>query len=87
MEELDPTQYFEARNAMLTEARKQGVDVYPHKFHVSSSIPEFVNKYKDLELGIHLENVEVSVAGIRLSMSFFGQTCNVRVFFLYCRCT
>ena len=35
---------------------------YPHKFHVSMSLTEFIEKYRDVELGSWQEDV-VSVAG------------------------
>lgn len=36
---------------------------YPHKFHVSMSLPDFVAKYNSLEAGQQLTDVTVSVAG------------------------
>lgn len=38
-------------------------DPYPHKFHVSMSIPEFIAKYSHLERGQQLQETEVAVAG------------------------
>jgi len=39
------------------------VTVYPHKFHTTISIPEFVTKYSSVEDGARVESVTVSVAG------------------------
>lgn len=36
---------------------------YPHKFHVSTSLEDFVSKYKDLKDGEIVESVKLSVAG------------------------
>jgi lysyl-tRNA synthetase class II len=48
---------------MLKEAVQEGVDVYPHKFHVTMTIQEFVETYKTLQSGEHLETTTVSLAG------------------------
>lgn len=62
-EELDPTAYFANREKMLADLEKEGVNPYPHKFHVSSSLPEFHAKYANVEAGSHNEAEVVSVAG------------------------
>jgi lysyl-tRNA synthetase class 2 len=43
---------------------EHGDNPYPHKFHVSIAIPEFVAKYTSLEQNQALETEIVSVAGI-----------------------
>lgn len=63
-EELDPTAYFANREKMLVELEKSGVNPYPHKFHVSTSLPEFHAQFGErVTPGSHLEDVAVSVAG------------------------
>ncbi|KAE9464246.1 hypothetical protein C3L33_03846, partial [Rhododendron williamsianum] len=62
-EEMDPTQYFENRVKTLGALKSAGINPYPHKFHVSMSIPEYIEKYKGLPNGEQLEDVEVSLAG------------------------
>ncbi|RLN86904.1 hypothetical protein BBJ28_00026114, partial [Nothophytophthora sp. Chile5] len=62
-EELDPTAYFANREKMLVELEQQGVNPYPHKFHVDTSLPEFHAQYSALDAGNHLQDVVVSVAG------------------------
>lgn len=62
-EGLDPTQYYENRLKVLAGQKEVGKNPYPHKFFVSLSIPEYVNKYGSLGSGEHLEDVEVSLAG------------------------
>lgn len=62
-EDMDPTQYFENRLKTLATQKAAGVNPYPHKFHVSMSILEYIEKYETLESGAHLEDVQVSLAG------------------------
>ena len=62
-EDLDPNLYHERRVAQVKHAKASGVDLYPHKFHVSTSLPDFVAKYKDLPDGSHDEDTVVSIAG------------------------
>ncbi|XP_068647102.1 lysine--tRNA ligase isoform X1 [Aristolochia californica] len=62
-EDMDPTQYLENRLKALATKKAAGVNPYPHKFHVSMSIPEYVGKYGILNSGDHLEDVNVSLAG------------------------
>ncbi|KAJ7960325.1 Lysine--tRNA ligase [Quillaja saponaria] len=61
-EDMDPTQYYLNRLKYL-EAEKKGGNPYPHKFHVSMSIIEYIEKYGALGNGEHLEDVTVSLAG------------------------
>jgi hypothetical protein len=64
-EELDPTLYFENR-VKFVEARKAGgANPYPHKFPVTTSIPEYIAKYQGLEAGAQLKDVKVALAGAR----------------------
>ncbi|RWR90194.1 lysine--tRNA ligase isoform X1 [Cinnamomum micranthum f. kanehirae] len=62
-EDMDPTQYYENRLKVLASVKEAGVNPYPHKFFVSMSIVEYVDKYRSLENGEHLENVVISLAG------------------------
>lgn len=63
-DDLDPTAYFENRENMLSEMEKtKGITAFPHKFHVTKSIPEFVAQFEHIETGAHLEDTVVSVAG------------------------
>ncbi|KAG2440330.1 hypothetical protein HXX76_004435 [Chlamydomonas incerta] len=59
----DPTAYFENRVKYINAKKAKGVNPYPHKFHVSMSLPDFVAKYNSLEAGQQLNDVTVSVAG------------------------
>ncbi|KAG7029817.1 Lysine--tRNA ligase, cytoplasmic [Cucurbita argyrosperma subsp. argyrosperma] len=62
-EEMDPTQYFENRLKYLASQKADGKNPYPHKFQVSMSLLEYIEKYGSLNNGDHLEEVMVSLAG------------------------
>eukprot|EP00262_Sarcandra_glabra_P015773 TRINITY_DN4952_c0_g1_i1.p1 TRINITY_DN4952_c0_g1~~TRINITY_DN4952_c0_g1_i1.p1 ORF type:complete len:629 (-),score=136.26 TRINITY_DN4952_c0_g1_i1:178-1986(-) len=62
-EDMDPTQYFENRLKVLASQKAAGMNPYPHKFFVSMSITEYIDKYGNLSSGDHLEDVTVSLAG------------------------
>lgn len=57
--ELDPTQYYENR---LRTVNHLGSEAYPHKFHTSHTIKEFITQYNSLEDGAHLDTL-ASIAG------------------------
>ncbi|KAF5102558.1 hypothetical protein D0Z03_000407 [Geotrichum reessii] len=63
-EELTPNQYFEIRSRQINELRTSKVpNPYPHKFHVSIRIDQFVEKYAYLKRGDELKEEKVSIAG------------------------
>lgn len=59
-EETDPWKYHENRSKVVFANEKE---YYPHKFNVSLRIPEYVEKYKDLENDQLLTDQSVSIAG------------------------
>lgn len=67
--DLNPNQYFEIRSRQIEELRAANnadpaaFNPYPHKFHVSLGLPEFIKTYKDLARGETLKDVEVLVSG------------------------
>ena len=61
----DPSAYFENRVRAINAKKAKGINPYPHKFHVSSTLPEYIAKYSGLEAGEQLTDVTVSVAGER----------------------
>jgi lysyl-tRNA synthetase class 2 len=61
-EELNPAQYKENRGKALEELKSQGVNTWPHKFHVSISVPDFITKYNHLEKDQQVDE-HVTVAG------------------------
>ncbi|CEI91770.1 Putative Lysine--tRNA ligase [Rhizopus microsporus] len=63
-EELNPNQYFELRSKVVNKLRDElNPNPYPHKFQVTLSLPEFIEKYNKLEVGERLDDQVVSVAG------------------------
>ncbi|KAK6205641.1 uncharacterized protein RJT21DRAFT_118160 [Scheffersomyces amazonensis] len=68
-QELTPNQYFEIRSSKINELREANnsdstsLNPYPHKFHVSIKLPEFIEKYNHLTKGETLTDVEVNVSG------------------------
>ncbi|KAG0502585.1 hypothetical protein HPP92_002657 [Vanilla planifolia] len=62
-EDMDPTQYFENRIRYLSAQKMAGINPYPHKFHVSIQIEEYIQKYANLDQGEHLKDVKVNLAG------------------------
>lgn len=62
--EISPNEYFKLRSAAVTELKNNELThPYPHKFHVSSSLDDFINKFSTLKDGEMLENEKLSVAG------------------------
>lgn len=56
-------QYYENRLKYLASQKAEGKNPYPHKFSVSMSIVEFIEKYGGLSNGEHVEDVNESLAG------------------------
>eukprot|EP01056_Protomagalhaensia_sp_Gyna25_P005343 Protomagalhaensia_sp_Gyna_25__5342@NODE_677_length_2853_cov_189_941720_g528_i0_p1_GENE_NODE_677_length_2853_cov_189_941720_g528_i0NODE_677_length_2853_cov_189_941720_g528_i0_p1_ORF_typecomplete_len586_score119_22tRNAsynt_2/PF00152_20/1_1e96tRNA_anticodon/PF01336_25/3_2e10tRNAsynt_2d/PF01409_20/0_00026tRNAsynt_2d/PF01409_20/2_5_NODE_677_length_2853_cov_189_941720_g528_i010562813 len=71
-EELDERSYREARLRACNALRAQGQEVYPHKFSVSMSLPEFAQKYEGIEAGHRNESTTVSVAGRAMRLAGSG---------------
>jgi lysyl-tRNA synthetase class 2 len=59
----DAREYYKLRVDMVNSLREKNIEPFPHKFHVSISIAEFVKKYGHLNNGEILEDVTESVAG------------------------
>ncbi|KAF7806646.1 lysine--tRNA ligase, cytoplasmic-like [Senna tora] len=62
-EDMEPTQYHENRLKYLAAQKSDRNERYPHKFSVSISIKEYIEKYGGLSDGEHLEKIIVSLAG------------------------
>ena len=71
---LTPNQYYEMRSRAIQKLREtRDPDPYPHKFHVSMSLADFIARYADkLEPGSQLGD-EVSLAGRLHNMRASGQ--------------
>ncbi|CAH3015072.1 unnamed protein product [Porites evermanni] len=61
-ETLDPNQYYKIRSQAVEALKATDESPYPHKFHVSISLSEFIEKYKDVEDGTWNDDL-VSVSG------------------------
>lgn len=62
--EFNPAEYFKYRSGLVDDLKKSPeTHPYPHKFHVSISLEEFISKYNHLKEGDMLENEKLSVAG------------------------
>lgn len=64
-EEISPNEYFKLRTAAVANLKELGGDnhPYPHKFHVSTGLEEYIKKYEHLKDGEVLDNEKLSVAG------------------------
>merc|ERR1711881_413321 len=63
-DEITPNEYFKLRSKAVEELKSNPeTHPYPHKFHVSISLTDFVAKYASIEDGQSLDDVEVRVAG------------------------
>lgn len=69
-EPSDPREYFNSRVRYIEEQRAKNINPFPHKYHVSISLPEFLKKYEYLEAGTTLEDVTESVTGLSLYLFF-----------------
>lgn len=73
-EALTPNQYYEMRYRAIQKLREtKNPDPYPHKFHVSIGLTDYIARYQDkIEPGQQLKE-EVSVAGRLHNMRASGQ--------------
>ncbi|XP_018056925.1 PREDICTED: lysine--tRNA ligase isoform X1 [Atta colombica] len=63
-EEISPNEYFKLRSNLVSQLKVINDNPYPHKFHVSVSLEEFIEKFKDIvKDGEILDNEVHSVAG------------------------
>lgn len=66
-EEITPNEFHKLRSSAINDMRSKvqsgGVNPYPHKFHVSIRIPEFIAKYEYLERGQFVKEETVMLAG------------------------
>ncbi|EDW06924.2 uncharacterized protein Dmoj_GI15452 [Drosophila mojavensis] len=63
-EEISPNEYFKLRSAAVADLKQTSENhPYPHKFHVSISLENFIEQYAQLKDGETLDQVNLSVAG------------------------
>eukprot|EP00316_Scyphosphaera_apsteinii_P023585 CAMPEP_0119311634 /NCGR_PEP_ID=MMETSP1333-20130426/23179_1 /TAXON_ID=418940 /ORGANISM="Scyphosphaera apsteinii, Strain RCC1455" /LENGTH=592 /DNA_ID=CAMNT_0007316061 /DNA_START=20 /DNA_END=1798 /DNA_ORIENTATION=+ len=89
-EDVDPTKFFENRSAWVEERKKADDNPYPHKFHTTMQLPQYVATFGNIPNGEHNGGDEVGIAG-RISskrsggkgLVFFdltGDGCKVQIF-------
>lgn len=61
-EETSPNEYLKLRTQYVQQQKDDGKNVYPHKFHVGTSLTDFLDTYKDLTQEQQGQE-EVTVAG------------------------
>ena len=62
-EEITPNEYFKLRSSTIMKMKEAGQAPYPHKYHVDTSLQDFIDKYNSLSASEALESVTLSVAG------------------------
>ena len=62
-EDLDPNEYYRQRTAAVANWKAANEPAYPHKFSVSISLTEFLEKYASLKPGEVNETVSESISG------------------------
>ncbi|KAF7269944.1 hypothetical protein GWI33_017035 [Rhynchophorus ferrugineus] len=65
LEEISPNEYFKLRSAAIAHLKNVGGEhhPYPHKFSVSISLQDFIEKFSNLKDNEVLENEKLSIAG------------------------
>ena len=62
-EEIDENEYFVIRSKAINDMKSAGEEPYPHKFNVSISLTNFIEKYDHLKAEDIIKSDELSVAG------------------------
>lgn len=62
-EDIDPNEYFKLRSRAVANLKSSNDNPYPHKFHVSMSLVEYIDKYKSVGDGTIMEDTIVTVSG------------------------
>lgn len=57
-------EFFRLRSQAVAQLKQTDEHPYPHKFHVSISLAEFIDTYDHVSDGEILDGIEVSVAGL-----------------------
>lgn len=60
---LPVQEYFRLRSQAVAQLKQTDEHPYPHKFHVSVSLAEFIDTYNHVSDGEILDGTEVSIAG------------------------
>lgn len=65
-EEISPNEYFKLRSLAVQQLKATSTPPYPHKFHVNTSMQEFIEKFTYLVKEQSLLDQDLSVAGLLL---------------------
>lgn len=68
-EEISPNEYFKLRSLAVQQLKTTSTPPYPHKFHVDTSLQEFIDKFTYLVKEQSLLDQNLSVAGLLLLLS------------------
>ncbi|CAH1395824.1 unnamed protein product [Nezara viridula] len=60
---ISPNEYFKLRSLAVQKLKESNENPYPHKFHVSTSLDDFITTYSYLKDGETVETKELSIAG------------------------
>ncbi|XP_014283612.1 lysine--tRNA ligase isoform X2 [Halyomorpha halys] len=60
---ISPNEYFKLRSLAVQKLKESNENPYPHKFHVSTSLDDFITTYSYLKDGESVETKELSIAG------------------------
>ena len=63
VDELNPREFYANRCKAVVKMQNDGINVYPHKFTCTSSIPQFVETYSSLEEKAVLKDTHIALAG------------------------
>ncbi len=64
LKDITPNQFHELRSRQINELRTTKTpNPYPHKFHNSIDVPEFIGKYHTLKKGEFLKDTVISLSG------------------------
>jgi len=63
LECTDPNEYFKYRSTFVNQQKEQGLNPYPHKFVVTISLTEYIEKYSHLNTGEVDKSIIQSVSG------------------------
>lgn len=73
-EEISPNEYFKLRSSAVQQLKLSKSSPYPHKYHVDTSVQEFIEKFTYLTKEQALDDQTFSVAGI-INLSLKKQGC------------
>ncbi|XP_053200472.1 lysine--tRNA ligase-like [Panonychus citri] len=72
-DEMDENQFYLLRTQMIDNLKAKGENPFPHKYNVTISLSEFIEKYSSLSDGQVLEDVKVSLAGRIFAKRDYGE--------------